>query len=189
MAVRLSGALMRMVMPREERRASRAPGVASTTLFARARVRGAAAAGAGRGAAAAGAGAGRGAVTGVTSWGGVSDGAAGTALSTRSKRLTEPEGLETAPFVAEPVIAWVTAAGVADGVADSRRAAAPAACGDAIDVPLSVAVAVGDVCHAERIEDPGAKTSRHDPQLENDERQSLLAVDPTVMAVGSEAGE
>jgi len=39
------------------------------------------------------------------------------------------------------------------------------------------------------IDEPGAKMSSNDPQLENDERPSLDMVEPTVIADGSDAGE
>ena len=56
-------------------------------------------------------------------------------------------------------------------------------------MPDSVAVDVDDVYHADLIDEPGAKTSRQEPQFENDDRPSVEVVDPTVMAVGSDAGE
>jgi len=43
--------------------------------------------------------------------------------------------------------------------------------------------------HAAVIELPGAKISRHVPKFENEERESVLVVDPTVITAGSEAGE
>jgi hypothetical protein len=45
-------------------------------------------------------------------------------------------------------------------------AATPATCGDAIDVPEMVFTALEPVCHAEVIDDPGAKISRHFPKFE-----------------------
>ena len=65
----------------------------------------------------------------------------------------------------------------------------PATWGDAMEVPLIVLVAVLLPAQAAVIDDPGAKISRHDPWFENDERESDLVVDPTVIATGSEAGE
>src|SRR5687768_5555973 len=62
-------------------------------------------------------------------------------------------------------------------------------CGEAIDVPLKVAVAVFDVYHADRIPEPGAKISRHVPKFEKDERASLVVVEPTVMALAARAGD
>ena len=70
--------------------------------------------------------------------------------------------------------------------APQMEAAAPATCGDAIEVPLIVLVP--PVYQAEVIDEPGAKMSRHDPKLENDERVSLLVVEPTVITRGSRAG-
>ncbi len=46
-----------------------------------------------------------------------------------------------------------------------------------------------DVYHAERIPDPGAKISRQVPMLENDERASVVVVEPVVMALAARAGE
>ena len=48
----------------------------------------------------------------------------------------------------------------------SAKAAMPATCGDAIDVPEIVFVAVVDVYHAEVMFDPGAKTSTQEPKFE-----------------------
>ena len=46
-----------------------------------------------------------------------------------------------------------------------------------------------DENHAERIDDPGAKMSTHVPKLENDERASVLVVEPVVMALAARDGE
>ena len=61
---------------------------------------------------------------------------------------------------------------------------APATCGVAIEVPLMVFVAVSLVFQAEVMLEPGAKMSRHVPKLENDERASVLVVEPTVIGRG-----
>src|SRR5678815_3502432 len=37
--------------------------------------------------------------------------------------------------------------------------------------------------------EPGAKRSKHVPKFENDERASLVVVEPTVMALAARAGE
>jgi hypothetical protein len=52
-----------------------------------------------------------------------------------------------------------------------------------------VLVAVLLVCHAEVIDEPGAKMSRQEPKLEKLERASVLVVEPTVIAEGARAGE
>ncbi len=52
-----------------------------------------------------------------------------------------------------------------------------------------MAVAVFDVYHAERIDDPGANRSRQVPKLENDDRASVLVVEPVVMALTARDGE
>ena len=56
-------------------------------------------------------------------------------------------------------------------------------------MPLIVFVAVSDVYQAEVMLEPGAKRSTHVPKFENDERASLLVVDPTVTAFAARAGE
>src|SRR5882724_7063685 len=58
-----------------------------------------------------------------------------------------------------------------------------------MEVPLSVAVAVLDENQDERIPEPGAKRSTQVPKFENDERASVLVVEPTVMAFAARAGE
>lgn len=76
----------------------------------------------------------------------------------------------------EPAPASVTTLGVAlevnvdasdpvlnDGLFAKARAAAPATCGEAMLVPLIVTAAVGEVFHADVMEEPGAKRSRHVP--------------------------
>jgi len=87
------------------------------------------------------------------------------------------------------VIAAVTVAGDAPGLVSKNRAATPATCGVAIEVPEIVFVAVSLVFQDEVMLEPGAKTSTHVPKFENDERASVLVVDPTVIALGSRAGE
>ncbi len=56
-----------------------------------------------------------------------------------------------------------TAAGVACGLACKARAATPATCGDAMEVPLMVLVAVLLLIQAEVMLEPGAKTSTQVP--------------------------
>src|SRR5881394_2267480 len=64
----------------------------------------------------------------------------------------------------------------------------PVTCGVAIDVPLSVAVAVSLVLYAEMMLDPGAKMSTMLPKFENDDRASMIVVEPTVIASDTRAG-
>ncbi len=45
------------------------------------------------------------------------------------------------------------------------------------------------VYQAEVIDEPGAKMSRQVPKLENDERASVLVVEPTVIAEAARADE
>lgn len=111
-------------------------------------------------------------------------------MTTNRRRFGEPEpGLPTTPVVALLTRKFVTWLGLQLGFADRTSAAAPATCGEAIDVPLAVRVAVLLVYHAEGMFTPGAKMSRQLPKLENDARASLVPVAPTVIADGVRAGE
>src|SRR6185295_13353663 len=65
----------------------------------------------------------------------------------------------------------------------------PATCGEAIEVPLNVAVAVSELNHEDRIPEPGAKRSKHVPKFENEDRASVVVVEPTVMAFAARAGD
>jgi hypothetical protein len=87
------------------------------------------------------------------------------------------------------MIAAVTVAGEAVGFVSRNNAATPATCGDAIDVPEIVFVAVSLVRQVEVMLLPGAKMSTQVPKFENDERASLVVVEPTVIAFGARAGE
>ena len=69
------------------------------------------------------------------------------------------------------------------------NAATPATCGDAIEVPLNVAVAVFELNHADKIPDPGANRSRHVPKFEKEERASVVVVEPTVIALAARDGD
>ena len=77
----------------------------------------------------------------------------------------------------------------ADGFACLNSAAAPATCGEAIEVPLIVRVAVVEPIQADKIPEPGAKRSKHEPKFENDERESVVVVEPTVIAFAARAGD
>jgi len=98
-------------------------------------------------------------------------------------------GLPTTLGVALEVIQVLVCAGVLFGLFALTRAATPATCGVAIEVPLIVFVAVFDPIQSEVMEDPGANTSRQVPKLEKEERASVFVVAPTVMAFGTRAGE
>lgn len=91
--------------------------------------------------------------------------------------------------VALLVIAAATSAGDAAEFVSRKSAATPATCGDAIEVPEMVFVAASPVAHADVILEPGAKMSTHVPKFENDERASVMVVEPTVMAFGARAGD
>lgn len=93
-------------------------------------------------------------------------------------------------FVVAPLtIALRTVAAEADGFACLYRAATPATCGEAMEVPLNVAVAVFEVEYADRIPEPGAKMSKHVPKFENEDLASVVVVEPTVIALAARAGE
>src|SRR4026208_2645929 len=87
------------------------------------------------------------------------------------------------------MIAAATWAGVAVGLVSRNNAATPVTCGVAIDVPEMVLVAVSLVFHDDVMLLPGAKMSTQVPTFENDERASLVVVEPTVIAFGKRAGE
>ena len=72
-------------------------------------------------------------------------------------------GLTTTPGVAAATTAAFTWAAVSVGSIASLSAATPATCGDAIEVPLSTAVAVSLVFQALVMPTPGAKRSRQVP--------------------------
>ena len=72
----------------------------------------------------------------------------------------------TLPGVARLVTVEITVLTEAVGVSCRISAATPATCGEAIEVPEIVFVAVLDLCHAEVIDDPGAKISRQLPKFE-----------------------
>src|SRR6267143_2997939 len=91
--------------------------------------------------------------------------------------------------VATLTISFRTVAGLAVALPWRNRAATPATCGVAIDVPLSVAVAVSLVRHADKMPEPGAKISTTLPKFEKDERASVIVVAPTVIASATRAGE
>jgi hypothetical protein len=67
------------------------------------------------------------------------------------------------PDVAEVTMAFRTVDGAAEGLPWRYRAATPAVCGEAIDVPLIVFVAVLLVCHVDVMLEPDANKSRHVP--------------------------
>src|SRR5215208_6009350 len=87
------------------------------------------------------------------------------------------------------MMAAVTVAGEAVGFVSRNNAATPVTCGVAIDVPEIVLVAVSLVLHADVMLLPGAKMSRQVPKFENEARASEIVVAPTVIALGTRAGE
>src|SRR5437879_8041188 len=87
-------------------------------------------------------------------------------------------------------IAVHTSAGVAAGCVSRKRAATPATCGVAWEVPEKMLVAVSLALPAERMLTPGAKRSRQVPKFEKPARVSLAgSTAPTVIAAGTRAGE
>lgn len=95
----------------------------------------------------------------------------------------------TAFAVDEDNILLVTVATSAAGYDDRTSAATPATCGAAIEVPEMVLIAVFDDRHADVIDTPGAKISRHVPKFENDARASVDEVAPTVIAATAREGD
>ena len=88
----------------------------------------------------------------------------GEALSSEKTSLFgEPTVSVTAPEVAVDEIHVVTRLTESVLSALSAKAAMPATCGEAIDVPEIVFVAVVEVYQAEVMFEPGAKTSTHEP--------------------------
>ena len=75
----------------------------------------------------------------------------------------EPTASVTEPEVAVDVIQVATRLTERVLSALSAKAAMPATCGEAIDVPEIVFVAVVEVYQAEVMIEPGAKTSTHEP--------------------------
>ena len=95
----------------------------------------------------------------------------GEALSSENTSLFgEPTASVTAPEVAVDVIHVATRLTESVLSTLSAKAAIPATCGEAIDVPEIVLVAVVEVCQAEVMFEPGANTSTHEPKLENEDR-------------------
>ena len=107
-----------------------------------------------------------------------------------SKIFGDPEpALVTLPVVPLLTRAFLTVDGLAPVLLWRNKAAAPATCGEAIEVPLIVFVPVLLVYQAEVIELPGAKISRQVPKFEYEARASVLVVAPTVIAAPTRAGE
>jgi hypothetical protein len=111
--------------------------------------------------------------------------------SEKSSRFGEPVPISESRFAVAVVltIALNTAAGVAVGLPCRYSAATPATCGDAMEVPLRIAVWVLLCHHALVMDDPGAKMLTQLPQLEKPDRASFDIVEPTVIAVGVLAGD
>jgi len=108
----------------------------------------------------------------------------------KSSRFGEPVPALVTWFSVEPLtMAAVTVAGEAVGFVSRNNAATPVTCGVAMDVPEMVFVAVSLVFHDEVMLLPGAKISTQVPKFEKDERASVVVVEPTVIALGSRAGE
>ena len=121
---------------------------------------------------------------------GVGVGGGAPVNSENSSRLGEPVPALLTWFRVELLtMAAVTVAGEALGFVSRNNAATPVTCGVAIDVPEIVFVAVSLVFHDDVMLLPGAKMSTQVPKFENDERASVIVVEPTVIALGSRAGD
>ena len=111
-------------------------------------------------------------------------------INENSSRLGEPVPAFVTLFGVELLmIAAVTVAGEALGFVSRNSAATPATCGDAIDVPEIVFIAVSLVFHDDVMSVPGAKMSTQVPKFEVEDRASLIVVFPTVIAFGTRAGD
>lgn len=93
------------------------------------------------------------------------------------------------PDAARSTRALPTSPGAAAGRPARYGAAAPAAWGDAIEVPQWVALAVSPVCEAEVTPTPGANRSSRAPQSEKYALASPGSLAPTVIASSTRAGE
>src|SRR5215207_1467157 len=98
-------------------------------------------------------------------------------------RFGVPAGTEVrTPCVALPVSATATRSGPAPGLVERYSAAAPATCGEAIDVPLIVLVALSLPIQAEVIATPGASMSTQEPVFEKEANISFRSLAATVSA-------
>lgn len=96
---------------------------------------------------------------------------------------------DTIPFVVRSNSAVRTVAAEAPGLVCRYRAATPAVCGVAMDVPLMVLVDVSVSHQSDVMFTPGANQSSHEPKFENEARESVFVVAPIVMASATLAGE
>src|SRR5688572_13505418 len=107
-----------------------------------------------------------------------------------ASRLGVPAGRPaTTPFTALFSTASSTSPGAATLFATRCRAARPAACAEAADVPLMLLTATSLLLHAEVRFTPGALMSTQGPQFVNAARLLLLSVAATVIAAGVDPGE
>ena len=82
-----------------------------------------------------------------------------------------------------------TCAGVSELSSSSIMATTPVTNGAAIDVPDLLRKSVLLVYHDETMSAPGAKTSTQEPKFEDGTLLSARSLPPTVIAIGSDAGE
>ena len=101
----------------------------------------------------------------------------------------DPPASLTRSALAAPSSIEATSEGLALGLPARISAAAPATCGAAIEVPLSVAEALSPLMPADWMPSPGANRSTHLPLLENDARLSPLVLAATVNAGPRRDGE
>ncbi len=81
-----------------------------------------------------------------------------------------------------------TSAGESQGAACRMRATAPVTCGEAIEVPLIVTVAVSSAYPADWMDEPGAKMSLHGRSSSRRRSSRRPPMLPTVMAASTRAG-
>src|SRR5262245_5988556 len=101
-----------------------------------------------------------------------------------SSRLGDPWRSVILPVVACDSSACATLAGVAVGFAARYSATAPATCGDACDVPLSMRPRLSPALDAAKMSTPGANRSTQLPKFEKLARASTLDDAATVIACG-----
>ena len=104
-----------------------------------------------------------------------------------NRRLTVPRVSLIAPVVALLTMRLVMVATEALGSFCNSKAATPATCGLAMEVPLMVLEP--PLNQVDVMLEPGPKMSTQEPKLEKPERASLMVVEPTVMALAARAGE
>ena len=106
----------------------------------------------------------------------------------RSRSGSPARRLTTTPVSEFALICDQMSAGCAEGFVSRRRAATPATCGAAIEVPDLTVWSESEPIPAEVIPSPGAKMSTQDPWAEEVIARSERVVPATVMASPTREG-